>query len=141
MARIAYHFLFTEEQLLVPASVTHMAGKAFPPGGDRFVGHADLCIYIRVTTEAKFSTSFGQQILVLRSMGIMARSTLSLLEGCVFDIPTALEVYCFVAVVTKVTSLLPGFEGMLRNRGIVAFFAVNLGHHWMYARFQQLGLQ
>jgi hypothetical protein len=140
MARIAYHFLFGENKFLVPAGVTHMAGKAFPLGRDRLVWHADLYILIRVTSEAKFSTFFGQQVLVLRSVGIMARSTLSLLEGCVLDIPTALEVYGFVAVVTKVASLLPGLEGLLRNRRIVAFFAVNLGHHRMYAGFQQLGL-
>ena len=73
-------------------------------------------------------------------MWIMARTTLTLLEGCVSDIPTALEVCCFVAIVTKVASLLPGFEGLLRNRRIVAFFALNLGHYRMYARFQKLGL-
>ena len=140
MARVAYHFLFGEKKVLVPASVTHMAGKAFPLGRDRFVWHANIHIFIRVTSEAKFSTFFGQQVLVLRSMWIMARITLSLLEGCVFDISTALEVYCFVAVVTKVASLLPGFEGLLRNRRIVALFAVKLSHHRMYAGFQQLGL-
>ena len=140
MARIAYLFLFGEKKFLVPASVSHMAGKAFPPGGDRFVGHAHIYIFIRVTTEAKFSTSFGQQILVLRSMGIVTRSTLSFLEGRVLDIATVLEVYCFMAVVTKVASLLPGFEGLLRNRRIVALFAVKLSHHRMYAGFQQLGL-
>ena len=140
MAGIAYHFLFSEKKLLVPAGVTHVAGKAFPLGCDRFVWHAYIYISSRVTTEAKFSIFFGQQIFVLRSMGIMARTTLSLLEGRVLDIPTALEVYCFVAVVTKVASLLPGLEGLLRTRGIVAFFAVNLGHYGMDAGFQQLAL-
>ena len=140
MARIAYHFLFTEEQLLVPASVTHMAGKAFSLGRNRFVWHADIYILIRVTSEAEFSTLFGQQVLVLRSMGTMAHATLSLLEGCVLDIPAAFEVHCFVAVVTKVASLLPGCEGLLRTRGIVAFFAVKLSHYRMYAGFQQLRL-
>jgi hypothetical protein len=141
MARIAYLFLFGEKKFIVPAGVTHMAGKTFPLGCHRFVGHAHIYILIRVTAIAKFSTFFGQQILVLRSMGIMARTTLSLLEGCVLDITTALEVCLFVAVVTKAASLLPGFEGLLRNRGSVAFFAVNLGHYRMYAGFQQLGLE
>ena len=74
-------------------------------------------------------------------MGIMARTTLSFLEGRVLDIATVLEVYCFMAVVTKVASFFPGFEGLLRSRGIVAFFAVNLGHHRMYAGSQELGLE
>ena len=133
MARVAHLFLFGEKKFLVPASVPHMAGKAFPPGRHRFVWHADIYDLIRVTGKAEFSTFFGQQVSVLRSMGIVARTTLSLLERCVFDISTALEVCCFVAVVTKVASLLPGFEGLLRNRGIVAFFAVNLGHVRMHA--------
>ena len=117
-----------------------MARKAFPLGCDHFMGNSHRHIFVSMTTEAKFSAFLDKQDRVLRGMGIMTGATLSFLEGHVLDIATSLEVCCFMALVTKLAPFLRGFEGFLRCRRVVAFFATDFDYKGMRACFQEVRL-
>ena len=105
------------------------------------MGELHRHILVRMTFKAQLPPLFRQQGLILGGMGIVTGVALSLLKGEMLNIATPLEVCCLVAFVTKVASFLPGFEGLPRGRGIVAFSTFNLSHHWMYAGSQEIGLE
>ena len=58
----------------------HMAGKAFPFGGDRFVAHCRRFFLVCMTGIAEFPALLCEEGRILGSMGIMTTLTLPPLE-------------------------------------------------------------
>jgi len=71
MARVAELRFFLEKQLLVLGGMSHMAGKTFLFGCNRFVGHCRRFFFVGMTGMAEFPALFCQEGRILGSMGIM----------------------------------------------------------------------
>ena len=117
-----------------------MAGKTFPPARDRLVDHFYRHAFVLMTSKAQFSSLFGEENGILRGMGVVAGTALSLLKGYVLQITANLEVSFFVAVVTELAAFFCGLERFLGCWRVVAFFAGDFDHLGMHACFQELGL-
>jgi hypothetical protein len=94
-----------------------------------------------MTIKAQFSASLGKQGLVLRGVGFMTRTTLSLLKGDVLNKATSLEIRWFMALVAEAAAFSPGFERFLGCGGVVAPFTVSLGNKRVCTRPEEFGLQ
>ena len=117
-----------------------MTGKTFPPARDRLVGHLYRHVFVLMASKAQLSSLFGKEEGILRSMGIVAGRTLSLLKRCVLQITAAFELFFFVALVTELAAFLCGLERLLGGWRVVAFLAGNLDHPRMHTRFKKVWL-
>ena len=117
-----------------------MAGKTFPLARDRLMGDFYLHAHALMTSKAQFFALFGEEKWILRSMGIVAGITLSLLKRYVLHITAGLELCWFMTLVAELAAFSHGLERLLGRWCIVAFFAGNFDHLGMHACFQQLGL-
>ena len=117
-----------------------MAGKTFPPARDRLVGHLYRQTFALMTSKTQFSSLFGEEDGILRGMGVVAGTALSLLKRYVLQITANLEVCFFVTVVTEFAAFFCGPERFRGGWRVVAFFAGNFEHRRMHARFKKLWL-
>ena len=69
-----------------------MAGKTFPLARDRLMGDFYRHAFALMTSKAQFFALVGEEERILRSMGVVAGITLSLLKRYVLHITAGLEV-------------------------------------------------
>lgn len=93
-----------------------------------------------MTCKAQFFAFLGEEEGILRTMGIVAGITLSLLKRYVLHVTASLEICWFMALVTELAAFFCGLERFLGRWRVVALFAGAFDHHGMHARFQELGL-
>jgi hypothetical protein len=104
------------------------------------MGDFNLHAFALMTGKAQFSPLFGNQERILRCMGIVAGTTLSLLKRYVLHVAACLEFCWFMALVTKLAAFLGGRRIIKKGWRVVALLAGNFDHQGMHTRFQELGL-
>lgn len=117
-----------------------MAGQAALSGGDRRVRDGSLFLLIGMTAETQLVAGIGEELRVLRIVGVVAGKTHAAQERRVFDLAAGLEPGLIVALITECSSAERRTKGLVGRRWIMAHITRLRDNRIMCAVLEKLGL-